>query len=47
MSPPTNDELEDAMSVWCTELDLVFPGLAGDGEQCGAHVRVKHGELEL
>lgn len=47
LSPPTDDELEDAVSVWCTELDLVFSGLAGDGEQRSTHVRVKHSELEL
>ena len=42
-----DDELEDAVPVRDAERDRVLAGLAGDGGERGADVRVEHRELEL
>ena len=42
-----NVELEDAMAIRDAERDGVRAGLALDGRERGADVRVEHGELEL
>lgn len=42
-----DDELKDTVAVRDAERDRVLAGLAGDGGQRGADVRVEHRELEL